>query len=353
SGLFFGLSLISRTSEFFWVLLIFLTILFFNFKRIQWKYFFIGLVVFILCFVPVLVNNKTIYGSYLATGYSRVVSENLEDIAHAEQISLVEAVLLPFGFHPRVIVTYSFYRYFLKLFWFWIILCIAGGVWFLKLKKTKNQRMYFWFFSLSSIFILIYYGSWFFQDSLDPKLVSIGSSYVRYFLPVYVLALPLVAFLLTKLWNLQKNYSKFFMIILMLGIFGISVNIVYFNNSESLIQIKNNLSQYRVQAKDVINKTHQDDIILTDVSNDKIIFPERIHLIVPQNGEELRPVKLLLNITNVWFFYRSKDINIEYFNKTKFNPYGLEIIDPQEIHGGGVLFKVINAEEYYVINYSN
>jgi ABC-type multidrug transport system fused ATPase/permease subunit len=351
TGLFFGLSLITRTSEIVWVLLIVLIILGFNFKKIQWKYFLISLIIFILCFIPILSNNKALYGSYLATGYSRVISENLEEISHAEQIGLTEAILLPFGFHPRVIVTHSIYKYFIQLFYFWIILFIFGLVWFFKSKKTKNQKMYFWFFSISSIFIVVYYGSWFFQDSLDPKLVSVGSSYVRYFLPIYIFALPFVGFLLIKLWEVRKKvWNKALVVVLMLCILGFSCNMIYSEKPESLVQIKNNLLQHRIQAKDIVSKTHPDDIILTDVSNDKVVFPERKHLIVPQNGDELKPVKTLLEFTDVWFFYRSKDINVEYFNENKFNPYGLQIIDPQEINGGGVLFKVISNTEYFVIN---
>lgn len=347
TGLFFGLSLITRTSEIVWVLLIVLIILGFNFKKIRWKYLLISSVIFILCFIPVLSNNKALYGSYLATGYSRVVSENLEEISHAEQIGLAEAILLPFGFHPRVIVTHSIYKYFIQLFYFWIILFILGLVWFFKSKKTKNQKMYFWFFSISSIFILIYYGSWFFQDSLDPKLVSIGSSYVRYFLPIYIFALPFIGFLLVKLWEVSKKiWNKTLVVVLMFCILGLSCNMIYSKKPESLVQIKNNLLQYRIQVKDIMSKTHEDDIILTDVSNDKVIFPERKHLIVPQNGDELKPVKLLLEFTDVWFFYRSKDINVEYFNENKFDPYGLQIIKPQEVDGSGILFKVISNTEY-------
>ncbi len=351
TGLFFGLSLITRTSEIVWVLLIVLIILGFNFKKIRWKYLLISLIIFILCFVPVLANNKVLYGSYLATGYSRVVSENLEEISHAEQISLVEAVLLPFGFHPRVIVAHSIYKYFVRLFYFWIILFISGLIWFFKSEKTKNQRMYFWFFSVSSVFILIYYGSWFFQDSLDPRLISVGSSYVRYFLPIYIFALPFVGFLIVKLWEIRKKvWNKALVGVLILCILGLSFNMMYSKKPESLVQIKNNLLQHRIQAKDILTKTHPDDIILTDVSNDKVVFPERKHLIIPQGGDELKSVKVLLEFTGVWFFYRSKDIKVEYFNENKFNIYGLQIVDPQEVNGGGILFKVISNTEYFAKN---
>jgi len=357
AGLFFGLSLITRTSEIVWVFLLVLIFLLFNFKNLKsyYKYLIIIFIIFILCFAPVLINNKNLYGSYFATGYSLVVSENFEEISHTEQIGLVQSILLPFGFHPRVIITYSFYRYFVKLFWLYIILFLIGLAIFFKIKRNKLQNMYFCFLFLVSCFLIIYYGSWFFRDSLDLNLVSMGSSYVRYFLPIYIFAMLFIGLLLIKIWELNYKFklNKIFVIFVFCFLFFVSCFVVYFKNSESLVQINKNLLKYRTQAQDILNKTGPDDIILTDISNDKVIFPERSHLIVPQNGDELKPVKLLLELTDVWFFYRDKNVNIEYLNKNKFNLYNLKIIDPQEIQGGAVLFKVITATEYYVMNYSN
>ena len=44
-----------------------------------------------------------------------------------------------------------------------------------------------------SVFFAIYYGSWEFTDKLTLHLNTLGISYVRYWLPIYLLSLPFVA----------------------------------------------------------------------------------------------------------------------------------------------------------------
>jgi hypothetical protein len=170
-------------------------------------------------------------------------------------------------------------------------------------------------------------------------LASIGSSYVRYFLPAFVLGLPVAAWMLVKLGKLGKPGT------VAAGVVGClllvaSCQQVFWSGPEALIGVKESLLSYRLAAADVLQKTKPEDIILVDVSQDKIIFPERRHLIVPQNGEELKPIKVLLKITNVWFFYRSEKVNADFLNEQKFKPYGLEIYDGEGLNGGGIIFKV-------------
>ena len=38
-----------------------------------------------------------------------------------------------------------------------------------------------------SAWLLVVYGSWWFSDNPDPTAITLGSSYVRYFLPLYIL----------------------------------------------------------------------------------------------------------------------------------------------------------------------
>ncbi len=352
SGLCMGGALITRSSEFVWVFLMVVGILIFyrkNFK-LNLKYLVLCFLFFCLCGVPVLHNNKILYGSYLASGYSQMVSSNLEDLAQIRPIGLVQALLLPFGFHPQVMVNHVFVKYFWQLFWPWVLFFVGGMVVFLKNKKTSGQKLYFYLFLVTG-YLMPYYGSWFFQDSVNPYSVSIGSSYIRYFLPLFILALPFVALMLIKISEIIKIKNKKVVLVgLILFLIVLAANLVYFSGEENLIAIKNNLLIYRLQAQDVVNKTQPSDIILMDVSNDKVVFPERQHVVVPQGGNELFMVSRLLKVTGVYFFYRSSEVDPTYLNQTKFNPYNLEIYDGQEIKGGGILFKVQQRAEYYVLN---
>jgi hypothetical protein len=162
-------------------------------------------------------------------------------------------------------------------------------------------------------------------------------------LPALVLGLPMGALVLVKLWRL-RTWRKSGAVIISCLLLVVSYQQVFWRGPEALIGVKNNLLNYRLAAADVLKMTQANDVILVDVSQDKIIFPERRHLIVPQNGNELKPIKALLKITNVWFFYRSAEGNFDFLNEQKFKPYGLEIYDGEKIDGGGMLFKVKEFE---------
>ncbi|MDD5289712.1 MAG: glycosyltransferase family 39 protein [Patescibacteria group bacterium] len=350
-GLFFGLALITRTSEVVWMVLIVLILLTVLKPKIKefWPYALISIVICALCFLPILHNNKIFYGSYFSFGYSSTVTTDLEDVSSARPIGLVQALLLPFGFHP-IIIAKVFYNYILKLFWPWLILWLAGLIWFWKSKPNKEQKLFIISSLVVSCWLIVYYGSWKFSDNLA-GFTSIGSSYVRYFLPAFVLGLPLVAWGIVELSNKINKFDKInkkivfcllLIVICLLPCF--SYRQVFWSGPEALMGVKNSLLSYREQAADVLKITKENDIILVDVSQDKIIFPERKHIIVPQGGGELKPVKALLEITNVWFFYRSAEANPDFLNEKKFKPYGLEIYDGKELNGGGMIFKVKEFE---------
>lgn len=342
-GLFLGLALITRTSEVVWVALTILIILLILKPKIKnfWPYALIGLLVCALCFLPILHNNKILYGSYFSFGYSSNVTTNLEDVSTARPIGLFQALLLPFGFHPLNMVR-VFYKYVLQLFWPWLTFWLIGIILFFRSKPAREQKIFLAVPVIIGFWLLSYYGSWKFTDNLS-GLVSLGSSYVRYFLPAFVLGLPMAAWGLVRLGRSGKSGM------VVAGIAGcllfvVSCYQVFWRGPEALMGVKNNLLNYRLEATDVLKRTQASDVILVDVSQDKIIFPERRHLIVPQNGNELKPIKALLKITNVWFFYRSAEGNFDFLNEQKFKPYGLEIYDGEKIDGGGMLFKVKEFE---------
>jgi len=343
TGLFFGLALITRTSEVVWVALVVLIILLILKPRMNnfWLPALVGLVVGALCFLPVFHNNKILYGSYFSFGYTTSVATDLEDISSARPLGLVQALLLPFGFHPLNIAR-VFYHYFLKLFWPWLILWAWGLIWFLKTKPNKEQKLFMVISLMVSCWLLIYYGSWKFSDNLS-GLVSIGSSYVRYFLPSFIFGLPLAAWVLVKLER-SGWLGKTALLVVCCWLLVASWHQVFRGGPEGLIGVKNNLLIYRQQAAEVLKLTKENDIILVDISQDKIIFPERRHIIVPQGGEELKAVPLLLKMTEIYFFYRAADVNVDFLNEKKFKPYGLEIYEGQKLNGGGILFRVREFE---------
>ena len=342
TGLFFGLSLITRTSEVVWIFLIVLIILIFNFKKLKtlWPYLILSLIIFSACFIPVFYQNKILYNNYFFTGYNLdTMTENLES-GEVKKLNLAKAIFLPFGFHPRVIFS-VIKNYVVKLFWPWLILWFAGLILFIKDKNKnqfKNYKLYLCLLT-TTYYLLFYYGSWFFTDSLNPNLISIGSSYVRYFIPLFIFNIPLIAFLFYKLWS-KKIFYKISLLVVACLLLIFSYNLTY-SGSESLSSIKNQINKYNIQSQNILTKINSEDIILMDTSTDKIIFPEHKKLIVPQNGVEWPEIKNILNHKKVFYFHHRSDVSQDFLNSNKFFPQDLKISNPQEINGGGVLYKII------------
>ncbi len=343
TGLCFGLALITRTSEIFWIFLMILMVLMILKPplKLLWPYFILILALIAICFVPVFYHNKILYDNYFFTGYNlKTMTDNLET-GQVAAISAVRAILLPFGFHPRVMLS-VIYNYFIKLFWPWVILWLVGLILFLRTKKTREQKMYLAVLLVVSCYLLIYYGSWFFSDSplAGP---SLGSSYVRYFLPVFIFNLPLIAFLLVKLWQ-QKIIGKILWLTVICWLLIVGFGQVFWRGPEALASIKDQVIKYNIQARDLLKKTAAADIILLDASADKIFFPERQRLIVPQNGVEWPEIKRILPYQKVYYFHADEKISSAELNQNKFWPQGMEIFDGVDIAGGGMLFKIITIK---------
>jgi len=345
AGLFFGLAIITRTSEIVWVFLMVLAILIFYWKKLKsvWLYLLLSLIIFTACFIPVLYNNKILYDNYFSTGYPLHTStENLES-GEVSGISFLKAVFLPFGFHPRVIITHAFYKYIFKLFWPWLILWLVGLVVFLKDVRAKALSYKYFYLLLIPFYLFLYYGSWFFRDALDPDLVSIGSSYVRYFLPMFVFSMPLIGFLSVKVSECPVSKKKIiylFLIPYFLFLLIYSGYQVLYSGPESLTATKQQLIKYQTQATDLLQYIDKDDIILMGTGTDKVLFPERKHLIVPQNGVEWPEVQRILPYKNVYYFHHTQEASQDYLNEIKFNPQGLSAHSKIDIMGGGVLYKL-------------
>lgn len=319
-GLFFGLALSVRTSEIVWLFLLVLILLIFNFKKLKdrWQYLILSLGIFVACFIPVMYQNKILYNNYLSTGYNlNTMTENLES-GEVSQISYLKAVFLPFGFHPRVMVS-VFKNYFVKLFWLWIVLFVMSVIWFFKKKKKldKNQICYLIILLVVSCWLLVVYGSWYFSDSIG-GLISLGSSYVRYFLPIFVLIIPTIA------WLLIKIKKKIFLIIIFCLIFGFSFYQVFWQNDESLSAINLRLLENQKQSEKILGIINENDIILMDSGTDKIIMPEHTRMIVPQNDIEWEQIKRILKYQPI-YYYHHKEIDVDILNSEKFEKWGLGV----------------------------
>src|SRR3989339_659655 len=224
SGFCLGLSLFIRPSEMVWVLgsLSIGAILFF--RSVSWKPILAFLFFFLVGFSPFFSFNARFYGNPLATGYTvetPPVSEtifSLVPLADPPSVFGLEPVLpppaqrateepffpsllrqggrlLPFEVNPRTAWLHV-EEYGLKFAW-WVALLAGVGmvVIFLERKKEglKGRILFVSLFLGITGWLGLFYGSMTIHDNPDPSIVSIANSYVRYWLPAFVMMSALAA----------------------------------------------------------------------------------------------------------------------------------------------------------------
>ncbi|MDD5341299.1 MAG: hypothetical protein PHC97_02570 [Patescibacteria group bacterium] len=311
SSFFISLALTIRTNEFFWVLPIVIALLAIYYKKIEWWYAIIFLAVMALVFLPILLCNAETYGSFLSFGYLRLgQGGNLISQLPAEFrvgndaliLNFVGFLFLPFGFNPGLAFI-NIIKYYFALFWWLSLPALLGILVLWKIKAKKDQIVFAACSIFASLYLTIYYGSWLFEDKLTLALNMIGISYVRYFLPIYILSLPFAVLFFVYLINLFQNKKirlllSLFLIILFLAL---SINVVFISGNDNLIKIKQNIADYTKIDKIVIGMTENNAVIVSQRS-DKIFFPER--KVVIFNSSEVKSLSKLLN-TGVPLYYFS------------------------------------------------
>jgi len=326
-GVFLGLAMAVRLSEMIWVAgaLIVLYLIYRKSLRIGQVALF--LIFAALAFASIFSYNQILYGSPLSTAYNlgSGVSSGGESPGW---LSMLLQYIFPFGFHPKSILQ-NFSVYFAGMF-FWLALPLyAGALIFLKKifdgKLEKRQEIYFWLSGFIALFLFIYYGSWNFYDN-PAEAPSIGTSYVRYWLPVYILSVPIIITALSKL--VEKVYPKERKIavgVLVAVLFLSSVKIVIFDQNEGLAKIKNNVREYTMIAETINRSIPSDAVIIVDRA-DKIFFPERRVLLPLRDDGTYRLIPNLVNLAPLYYYgvtLPEKDIN--YLYKNKIDPEVVEI----------------------------
>ena len=336
SSALLSLAIVVRPTEIVWLGIISLIVLYWNRSKIDYKKILACLLVFVVIVLTALYLNKLIYGAYLASGYFNLQSG--EQGFSGQGTNYFKLLLAPFGFDIKQIF-YNFGKYFIKLNWFPFIFAIFGFV-LLAIKRFKEKKDTVWckyhkLNFLIFVLILIYYGSWDIADPLVKNLNTISISYVRYFLPLYILILPLAAY--TILFITKKNKFISGGLILALAIF--SWHLAFYSPNDGLLATKSNLESYRWQYQQVHKIVEDDAIIMTDRS-DKVFFPA-YRVIVPQGDLPLwSRVSNIIDTQSIYYFSNKSEEEINKI-RPEANSNGIAILDPIEFDDGFKLYKII------------
>ena len=286
----FSLSVLARPSEFIWLASILILSVYFNKNKIKFQHYFSFIIIFLLFTGITLYFNKLVYGNYFSFGYL-----NFQTVDNA---IAAQSIVLPFGWQTKIFFKNIFYNFILLIWHYWILVLAALIVLRKKVFSFSNiWKKYLLICIVASLFLFIYYANWDIADTGVKQYNKISNSYVRYFLPIYILWLPVFA------KSIQVLFKKYFyqsIIIILLSIF--SLHLAFYSPFDGLLAQKKNINIYYQQFEQVKNLVPADAIILT-IKSDKIFFPT-YQVIVPQGDLPLWPrIATLLTQRSVFYVH--------------------------------------------------
>ncbi|MFH1890586.1 MAG: hypothetical protein ABIJ91_03420 [Candidatus Kuenenbacteria bacterium] len=387
SGLILGLAIITRTSEIVWIALTVLFIFILNFKKIyphanvqltreeidenslsnknnekqicerisvgvKWT----GFVLF-LCglYIPALIlmySNQILYGQVISAGYGAIIPEG--GVREMMQSGMLFKILItPFGFNLKSIIINGF-NYLYKFLAYWSVPTLIGGFLFAVLPKEmikinyKKRLVYLAYCLLLIAYLLIFYGSWGLVDRIDKSTLSLGTSYLRYWLPIYILCLPFLAVLIYQTANIlifkklkyRWAYRSISAAMLIVLLSMPTFNLVIRKTDESLF-LQRNLSEARAKSGLVNEIVQEADIVVMYKQADKIFFPERKKLVTDLAVEQdYEALKRLVRLRNVYYYTFAPQDIVEFISKRDFEPMGMKIVEGRKVFGSDWIYKI-------------
>ncbi|MEK7644032.1 MAG: hypothetical protein AAB390_01895 [Patescibacteria group bacterium] len=301
------------------------------------------------------------YGNILGTGYARPELDGDAGtiLSIKSTIPGLGNLLLPFGFHPVAILK-NFYHYIFILFYPWPLLYFGGFLFvtFLSVFSAKNSsgkasaaghfaelavdapriRAYIASLIFGLSYLLIFYGSWNFADNLAGA-VSIGSSQTRYFLPIFVFALPLAVIFVHEIWRLGRGGK--IIAFLLVGALSIASARMVYRPFEGLMAVKSHVADYYGWRTEIINRTEPEAIIVTRYA-DKYLFPTRKVIAGLGSDVERRAVLNLLKSGLPVYWYDLKIDEKDHGDAgLALNSAGMELSEPIAEWNGLQLRKIL------------
>lgn len=291
----------------------------------RWQEIAVFVLVGFITSLPFLVLNNELFGSFLGSGYdmeSAPVVEKVPDLEMSGTESADGSLLLPFGFHERVILK-NVWHYALRLFPWMTILSALGAFALFKTKdKQALQKSVPLLLFIAWLFII--YGSWKISDNPDPSAITIGNSYIRYWIPWSLLTVILSAFGISYFSERQKKLQLPFIVMILSICTLLSANIVLTGN-DGLIKTRERLAIYSEDRQIIFANTEENAIIITD-SSDKYIFPERSVVAKLRDGRTLASLDELAGVAPLYYFgINLPEEDLNFFRETQLNNRDLEM----------------------------
>lgn len=326
SGLSVGLALYLRTSEAVWVLpiFIFLSFLFYRTKRPHSLSLFWGSIAIMLLVIGY--SNTVVYGSPFAFGYSpESATEGGVGMVSRTLLNKIMSSILPFGVHISQIWE-VLWAYILSFFpWFAIPWAVAIG-WVLKdgivrgvrklfhiqtdqLLQTPAERVYATVYLLVTSWLLVYYGSYIFSEHMLTNTTVLGTSYHRYFLPIFVFGLPLCVKVFQHVGGMVRSHvaSRLVVSFLVTMFIALSLIMIVRDPIQGVLQTRRYMISDIALREDVLDLTEDEAVVVTR-RYDKVLFPSRkVVAFTSTESEFINTIQDISYSIPVYYIYSSID----------------------------------------------
>lgn len=333
-GLTLAIAILLRPIEALWFLPIFL--IFYlgalkQFKAFSYLLFFLGLILplsFMFLF-QFLTYRNALYSGYL--------------FSLPDQSKSWIKILFPFGFNWRLAFKNWFDYFFALTSWFTIPLLLGLFSCFFRFQNAPlgfRKKISFWLlaFLFVSLWLVSFYGSWQISDRLDRK-VSLGVSYTRYFMPLYLLSLPFVALGIFRLKRIFSFLSGFLVSIFIFGLIYFSQAMVFWQGDESQKAILETLKKNLVVRENLLKIVPEKEIVVTDLG-DKIFFPYREVVNFERRDAFLKELNKLAQTQSLWYETAFEEAGVLKERELLWQKYSLDIAKVADLGYNHKLFKI-------------
>lgn len=345
SGILFGSALFVRANEAVWLVplvAIILVVIWTHASRSVRASLKAPLIAAVLGFLMPLilmgVVNEHIFGSPFASGYNRAsdaIPGLSVDASVAPMTTLFKRVaesIFPFGIHEMNVFR-NVLSFQVEFFWPWTLLFVFGVGWLVleRERVPKNLQTVLLGGMIVALYLLVEYGSWQFHDNPDPHAVTIGTSYIRYWLPISVWMTLFAGYGLVH--ALRVVSARWRAAVLGFGALGLlltSVNMVVLSYPEGLLGMQAVARVNEARKAQVGSLTTERDVIIVDRA-DKYLFPER-SVIVPLRSEQTyASMRLAYDAVHgrggrlLYFGLTLPMEDVEHLNAVRLAPHGLKI----------------------------
>ncbi|MGE5425764.1 MAG: DUF6541 family protein [Bacillota bacterium] len=358
AGLFVGGAIGARASELLWLApTLFIAWVSFA-KRIGITRLVLMVAGMIIALLPVFYWNQILYSSPFYGGYgemNRSISELsqaggslIQSTVHGNfsQYRAVGQALIDnifyFGYQPYQSLR-MFYYYVVAMFPLFCGLVFIGGVIFLIRLRRRSLRpalVYLSCWLTLSLILVFYYGSWKFNDNPDPSRFTIGNSYTRYWLPMYIMAIPFAALALESVGRwlgtlipkepalLWKERSRKMIMVSVSAMATASVCFLFlmytvFGSEEGLANLYYNHFIDKENAEAILSRTPDNAIIMTQY-HDKQLFPERkvINALLTNEQINISVGRILEHYPIYYFNFAFPEKDYLYLKERRLPTYG-------------------------------